>query len=127
MTGPAYLYRVFLMHGSRLLPAGGLLSPEPAKGLDMFRATPIHKFRCAADFAVSSGLIKTTDEFWDAYAHCEEHPECIVYSEPSRQEIAECSRNGGDISGALPYLPLVSLDPNGEEDPWIVTGEEVQS
>ena len=93
----------------------------------MFRATPIHKFRCAADFAVSSGLIKTTDEFWDAYAHCEEHPKCIVYSEPSRQEIAEYFRNDGDISGALPYLPLVSIDPNGEEDPWIVTGEEAQS
>ena len=45
MTGPAYLYRVFLMHGSRLLPAGGLLSLN-LPGLDMFRATIHNQMRC---------------------------------------------------------------------------------
>lgn len=55
-----------------------------------------------------------------------EKPRCVFYLKTSRQEIAECARNGGDISGALPYLPLVATDPNGEEDPSIVTGKEVE-
>ena len=88
-------------------------------------STPIQKFKCAAYFAVSSGLIKTTDEFGDAYAHFQGHPpECVVYSEPSRQEIAECLHDGGDIAGGLLYLPLVSIDPIGEDSPVIVAVEE---
>lgn len=123
MTGPGFMYRIFLIHGSCLIPAGGLLSPFPANGLDMLRVTPIENFKCAADFAVSSGLLKTTDDFWDAYAHCKDHPECVIYSEPSRQEIAQCFHNGGYVTSVLPYLPLVVIDPNGEGTPWIFTGE----
>lgn len=104
----ASLCRVFFMHSGALIPAGSLLSPFQPSGADIFKATKEKDFEIAANAAVHSGLVKSAQQFWDAFATCKQKPELVVYCPYSKADIKLIFEEGGDLSTVC-SLPIAVI------------------